>query len=114
MQDSFNALTTDGFLFLSTPVKTKDVPDDKYHVREFGLQELDGFSKSFGFAVIEHKTSHPSSCMKKYNKSYRFGLGKIRLYKYVYNALAIYLKSNVFKNTSCPDPTMQYIMLKKP
>src|SRR3989338_4499099 len=39
MQDSFNALTTDGFLFLSTPVKTKDVPDDKYHVREFGRSE---------------------------------------------------------------------------
>ncbi len=114
MQDSFNALTPDGFLFLSTPVKTKEVPDDKYHVREFGLQELDGFSKSFGFTIVAHMASHPSSCMKKYNKSYRFGLGKIRLYKYIYNALTIYFKSNVFKNTSCPDPVMQYLLLKKP
>ena len=114
MQDSFNALTTDGFLFLSTPVKTKEVPDDKYHVREFGIQELEGFSKSFGFTVVVHSASHPWSCMKKYNTSYRFGLGKIRLYKYIYNALTIYFKYNVFKNTSCPDPVMQYILLKKP
>lgn len=114
MQDSFNALDPNGFLFLSTPVKTKEVPDDKYHVREFGLQELEGFSKSFGFTVVVHEASHPWSCMKKYNKSYRFGLGKIRLYKYIYNALTIYFKSNVFKNTSCPDPVMQYILLNKP
>ena len=58
MRDSFNALTPDGFMFLSTPVKTREVPDDKYHVREFGIQELEDFSKSFGFVVAAHMASH--------------------------------------------------------
>ncbi len=114
MEDSFRTLSPGGFLFLSTPVKTKEVPDDKYHVREFRFQELEEFSKSFGFAVMEHTASHPASRMEKYNKSFRFGLGKIRLYKYIYNALAICFKYNVFKNASCPDPAMQYILLRKP
>jgi len=48
MVSCFNTLTASGgYLFLSTPIRYKEFPDDQYHVHEFFFKELENFSKSF-------------------------------------------------------------------
>lgn len=115
MRNCYNALTDKGYLFLSTPLRYREFPDDKYHIQEFFYTELENFSKSYGFSIIEHKSSHDYFFIEKYNKKIKFmGIGKMRLYKYLYNLLAIYFDRNVFEKTECILPTMQYLLLKKP
>lgn len=44
------------------------------------------------------------------------GIGKMRLYKYIYNIADKYFGKNgknVFKQQNCKLPKMQYILLKK-
>jgi len=40
-------------------------------------------------------------------------MGKMRLYKYMYNFSAMYFGINVFENSNYILPTMQYILLRK-
>lgn len=81
----FNTLIHGGYLFLSTPIRYKEFPDDKYHIREFFYKELEIFSKSFGFSIVEHQHSHDYCFIEKYNKRIKLiGIGKMRLYKYLF------------------------------
>jgi len=110
----FNILTHGGYLFLSTPIRHKEFPDDKYHIREFFYKELEAFSKSSGFSIVEHQHSHDYCFIEKYIKRIKFiGIGKIRLYKYIYNLCAIYFGKNVFERKECRLPTMQYLLVEK-
>ena len=114
MMNCFKILTSGGYVFLSTPIRYKEFPDDKYHVHEFFYTELEDFSKLFNFTVIEHKYSHAYCYIEKYSKQFRFmGMGKMRLYKYMYNFSAMYFGINVFENSNYILPTMQYILLRK-
>lgn len=114
MINCLNALIPEGYLFLSTPIRHKEFPDDKYHIREFFYKELEFFSKSFGFFTVEHKHSHDYYFIENYSKRIKLiGIGKMRVYKYIYNLLAIYFSKNVFEKTECRLPTMQYILLEK-
>lgn len=84
----FNTLVLGGYLFLSTPIKYKEFPDDKYHIREFFYKEFENFSKSFGFTIIEHQYSHDYCLVERYNKAFSlFGIGKMRLFKYYLNII---------------------------
>ncbi len=114
MMNCFTALNNNGCLFLSTPIRYKEFPDDKYHIYEFFSSELENFSQVFGFSVIEHTFSHDYRYMEKYGKKITFmGIGKMRLYKYIYNISSICFGKNVFEQRECKLPTMQYILLKK-
>jgi len=114
MVNCFNILNNNGSLFLSTPIRYKEFPDDKYHVYEFFYQELEDFSKSFGFSIAEHKSSHDYCFIERYSRIIKpMGIGRMRLYKYIYNMSALYSGKNVFVKEQCMLPTMQYILLKK-
>ena len=113
MEDSYKSLKSNGYLFLSTPVKSNEMPADKYHIREFEFKELKDFTMSFGFTVIDHISSHDVSYLNRYKHVFRSGIIKLMPYKYFYNMLALLLGVNVFGKPSCLNPTMQYILLKK-
>lgn len=99
---------------MSTPIRCKEFPDDKYHVHEFFYKELEVFCKNFKFEVVEHCSSHDYCFLEKYGRRLNLlGIGKIRFYKYYYNSLAIYLNKNVFEGIECSLPTMQYILLRR-
>ncbi|GER93558.1 SAM-dependent methyltransferase [hot springs metagenome] len=114
MINCFTVLNDGGYLFLSTPIRYKEFPDDKYHIHEFFYKELEDFLKRFGFSIVEHKCSHDYCFIEKYGRQFKFiGIGKMRLYKYMYNISALYFGINVFEKSDCMLPTMQYILLKK-
>jgi len=115
MRNCFNILASRGYLFLSTPIRYKEFPDDKYHVHEFFRKELEDFSRSFGFTItVEQRCSHDYCFIEKYSRRIGFmGVGKIRMYKYLYNIFAIYFGHNVFEHPECALPTMHYILLAR-
>ncbi|OGQ44307.1 MAG: hypothetical protein A3A85_01255 [Deltaproteobacteria bacterium RIFCSPLOWO2_01_FULL_42_9] len=114
MRRSFSMLVEGGYLFMSTPIRCKEFPDDKYHVHEFFYKELEDFCKSFKFEMVEHCSSHDYCFLEQYGKRFNLlGMGKMRFYKYYYNSLAIYLNKNVFEGMECGLPTMQYILLRR-
>ena len=114
LEDSYRTLHHGGCLFLSTPIRCEEVPPDKYHFKEFEFDELRDFSMKFGFSVVDHKSSHDLTYLKRYLRIFRPGIGKLRPFKYLYSLLAIRFGNNVFKKGPCSRPTMQYILLRKP
>jgi 2-polyprenyl-3-methyl-5-hydroxy-6-metoxy-1,4-benzoquinol methylase len=114
MESCFRTLSQGGHLFLSTPVRIKEIPDDPYHMHEYFYEELEKFSGVAGFSIVEHRVSHDYIFLERYNRRIRLmGAGKMRLYKYLYNLMAIYFDNNVFERSDCTLPAMQYILLKK-
>ena len=114
MENCYKVLSAGGHLFLSTPIKIKEIPDDKYHVHEFLYDELEDFARSAGFSIVEHKSSHDNIYLERYGRRVSLmGVGKMRLYKYLYNMMATCFGNNVFEKTDCDVPLMQYILLKK-
>lgn len=114
MENCFKILSPGGHLFLSTPVRIKEIPDDGYHIHEYFYEELEKFSELAGFSIVEHKVSHDYIYLERYGRRIRLmGIGKMRLYKYIYNLMAIYFDNNVFEKSDCALPVMQYILLKK-
>ncbi|MCS7232407.1 MAG: methyltransferase domain-containing protein [Elusimicrobiota bacterium] len=113
IKNCLNILKGGGFLFISTPIRIKEFPDDQYHIKEFFYDELRRFIEKFGFLIIENFCSHDYCLTEKYNKAYKFlGIGKIRLYKYYYNFLSIYFNKNVFEAKNSKLSTMQYLLAK--
>lgn len=103
-------LGSGGGLFLSTPIRIKEIPDDRFHVHEFFYNELESLLVQHGFQCKSHSVSHDFSILEAYSKRHSFfGMGKMRLGKYKTNFLANYLNRNPFAAKNCTLPTMQYL-----
>jgi 2-polyprenyl-3-methyl-5-hydroxy-6-metoxy-1,4-benzoquinol methylase len=110
LQRCRSLLSDNGAIFLSTPIRIKEVPDDPYHVREFFLGELKALVESCGFAVIEQAVSHDHALLEKYGRRHSvLGMGKMRIGKYGMNFSSIVLGRNPFVIGQCTLPTMQYL-----
>lgn len=104
-----------GGLFLSTPVRIKEIPDDPFHEHEFFFNELENFVGEQGLKCLAHLASHDFSILENYGKRHSFlGLGKMRLGKYNANFRANYLNKNPFAAQDCVLPTMQYLYAELP
>lgn len=107
-------LSDKGMLFLSTPVKHKEIPDDPYHVHEFFCGELKALVEQYGFTVIEQTVSHDHALAAIYGRRHSFfGFGKMRIGKYRVNIPALVLGRNPFASSQCALPTMQYLLAVK-
>lgn len=114
LRKCFDTLRPSGYLLLSTPIRYKEFPDDKYHIREFFFTEFEKLTESSGFNILEHVATHDFIYVEKYGWRYSFfGVGKMRLMKYFYNALSMYLDKNPFKNRQGNLPTMQYLLARR-
>lgn len=114
LQQCYSQLEDGGFLFLSTPIRIREYPDDAYHVQEFFFEELGRLLNEAGFSVLSHRCSHDFRFLSVYGKRYSLiGVGRIRLAKYFYNALALFVGRNVFEGHQCELPTMQYLLAVK-
>lgn len=114
MENCFEILSPGGHLFLSTPIRFKEIPNDGYHIHEYFYGELEKISRVAGFRIIKHRVSHDYIYLERYGRRISLmGVGKMRLYKYLYNLMAVYFENNVFEKSDCDLPVMQYILLKK-
>lgn len=109
-----NKLSDNGYIFCSTPIRIKEIPDDPFHIHEFFYGELESLMEDGGFKCLDHAVSHDYKILASYGKRYSiFGLGKMRLSKYKSNFLACFLKKNPFSKIVCELPTMQYLLAQK-
>lgn len=108
------ALKTNGWLLLSTPIRIKEIPDDKYHVHEFFPSELATEVINAGFRIRAQAKSHDYRILENYGRRFSLlGIGRMRLGKYITNFRAIVLKKNPFAAANTDLPTMQYILAEK-
>lgn len=114
LQSCREKLTKNGAIFISTPIRIKEIPDDPFHVHEFFHNELEKLVNESGFSCLSHTVSHDYTVLLKYGRRYSLmGLGKMRLGKYAANIRAYWFKKNPFSRSLRDLPTMQYLAAKK-
>lgn len=113
LNDCKKHLKPGGEIFVSTPIRIKEIPDDKFHHHEFFFFELEKLFSEYGFLTLDHSTSHDFSILEKYNKRCGiFGVGKMRVNKYIFNIKSLYFDGNPFQQSNTSLPTMQYLYAK--
>lgn len=93
----YNLLPDGGYFILTTPVRIHEFPKDRFHTHEFFPEELINILTLNGFSVLNHQLSHPLSVGERYSRIYSpFGVGRMKLNKYIINFFSKIFNSNPF------------------
>jgi 2-polyprenyl-3-methyl-5-hydroxy-6-metoxy-1,4-benzoquinol methylase len=106
-----------GHTVISTPVRIREFPADKEHVREFFPAEFREMVEEAGLKVVEYRQITPIYYLIRYFKATRLGIGKTKLYKKYYNLLNIAFGRNKLlgnaPNASYELYETQFVVAKK-
>lgn len=89
-------LSAGGHVVLSTPIRLREFPKDKDHVKEYFPAEFRMLAESAGFDVLQHDQITPIYYLIRYFHPIHLGIGKSKLLMKLYNALNILFQYNIF------------------